>query len=141
MTRFIFPIIGILLFNAPAHSSTLSIAQKYMGMHERTNRAALKRMLTIDPVRVPWCAAYATFVIRKAGRKPPRSPFMARSWLRYGKPVKLSWARAGDIVVTGRHVGFFHSRSKGRVCLVGGNQTNRVQLSCYAAGRVRGVRR
>ena len=132
-----------------AEASTLSIAKKYVGLHERANRSSLKRMIGIDPARVPWCGAWAGFVVRKAGRKPPKGHNMARSWLRFGKAVKMSSARPGDVVVLRTrggaiprfHVGLLYSKPKGRICLIGGNQRNQVQLSCYAAGNVKAVRR
>lgn len=123
-----------------AGSSPLSIAQKYIGLHERSNRATLRKMMGFDP-RSPWCGAFATFVMRKAGRKPPPGHNMARSWLRFGKAVRLAQARAGDVVVLSSHVGIFHSLRSGKVCLVGGNQNSRIQMSCYGVNRVRGVRR
>ena len=131
---------GLLMAGINAEASTLSIAQKYIGLHERANRATLRKMMGFDP-RSPWCGAFAGFVVRKSGRKPPPGHNMARSWLRFGKAVKLAQARAGDVVVLGRHVGIFHSRRVGKVCLVGGNQSQMVKLTCYAASKIRGVRR
>ena len=34
------------------------LAVQYNGMHERTDRAELKELLDVDPVRTEWCAAY-----------------------------------------------------------------------------------
>lgn len=131
---------GLLMAGINAEASTLSIAQKYIGLHERANRAALRKIMGFDP-RSAWCGAFATAVVRKAGRKPPAGHNMARSWLRFGKAVRLAQARAGDVVVLGRHVGILHSRRAGKVCLVSGNSANRVRMSCYPASKVKGVRR
>lgn len=133
--------VAFLLVASPVNATTLAIARQYIGLHEQSDRAAIKHLIGVDPARIPWCGAFVTAVIRRAGRRPPKGSFMARSWLHYGKAVKLSQALPGDIVVTGRHVTFFHSRRGSRVCGIGGNQMNRVQLSCYAPGKVRGVRR
>ena len=123
-----------------AGSGPLKIMQGYIGLHETKNRKQLRAIMNFDP-RSPWCGAMMTAVMRKAGRKPPVGHNLARSWLRFGKAVRLAQARAGDVVVLGRHVGILHSRRGGKVCLVGGNQRNRVQLSCYGVNRIRGIRR
>lgn len=144
MTRLLSPIaiaVTLVFSTSPVVAGTLAIAKQYVGLHERSNRSRIRSMIGVDPVRIPWCGAFATFVVRKAGRKPPKGHNMARSWLGYGKPVKLSAAKAGDVVVLGRHVGFFHSVMRGKVCLIGGNQSNRVQTSCYASRKIRGIRR
>ena len=121
--------------------SPLKIMQSYQGMHERRDRAALKRIMGVDPARTPWCAAMVSAVMRKAGRKLPPGSNMARSWLRFGKSVKLRNARPGDVVVLARHVGLFVQAKGGKVCLLSGNSGNSIRQHCYSAGRVKGVRR
>lgn len=123
-----------------AGSSPLKIMQSYIGLHEVKNRKQLRQIMKFDP-RSPWCAAMLTTVMRKAGRKPPPGHNTARSWLHFGKAVRLAQARAGDVVILGRHVGVFHSIKGGKVCLVGGNQKNSIRLSCYQIGRIQGIRR
>lgn len=136
---------GLLMLAQPvaASSNPLRIAEGYIGYSEVKHRAKLRRLMGVDPRR-PWCGAFAGAIIRKAGRKPPKAHNIAISWLRFGKPVRISQARPGDVVVVRsvrNHVGFFHSVRKGKVCLISGNSNNRVRLSCYAMGRVKGVRR
>lgn len=118
-----------------------SVASGYSGLHERKNNKALRRLLGVNPARTPWCGAFAAVVARKAGKKPPRGYMRARAWLAYGKPVRLSAARRGDIIVLRRHVGILQTKKGGKVCLIGGNQSNRVKVSCYHARQVIGVRR
>lgn len=147
MIRLVFPavLVALLLLrgdSAPAASkSPLEIAQRYIGLNERHNARQLNRMLGVNVIRVAWCAAFASFVMRKAGRKLPRGSNLARSWLAYGHAVKLASARAGDVVVLARHVGIYSDRSKGQVCLISGNSKNQIRKSCYPARWLRGIRR
>lgn len=129
----------------PSLATPADQISKLTGMHERSNRAALKRTLGVDPVRVPWCGAAVAWAVRKAGRKPPAGYMRAISWKQYGKAVTIRAARRGDIVVVknrrGNHVSIVTKVSGGKVCATGGNQSNRVKQSCYSARSVVAVRR
>ena len=35
-----------------------SVASRFVGLHERTDRGALKQIVNVDPARTPWCAAF-----------------------------------------------------------------------------------
>lgn len=127
---------------APAQAGDIaSVMSRYAGMHEVRNRAAIKRMIGVDPRRTPWCGAMLTFAAKKAGKRIPSGSFKASSWTRYGKPVKRSNARHGDIAVVrgGRHVIAFTHWKGGKACGWSGNSSNRVQATCY--GGVVAVRR
>lgn len=129
-----------------AHATPADNLSKLTGMHERQNRAQLKRILGIDPARIPWCGAAVSWAVRKAGRKPPAAPLKAISWRSYGKAVTLSSARRGDVVVVrnrrGHHVAIITRQpNKGKVCALGGNSSNRVKETCYSARAVVAVRR
>ena len=124
-------------------SGMLEISKKYIGMSERKNRKQLKAMMGFDP-RSPWCGAFLTAVAKKSGKKPPKGHNMARSWLRWGNPVKASQARPGDVVVVRsvrNHVGIYKRSVAGKVCLISGNSRDMVREACYARSRVLGVRR
>jgi uncharacterized protein (TIGR02594 family) len=130
---------------APVEASIISQARAYQGLHERMHTKRLKKLLGVNPISTPWCGAFTGMLVRKVGKAPPASYRIARSWLRYGSKTKLSNARPGDIVVvrTGRgyHVGIFVSKTKGFVNLIGGNQSNRVQISRYPTRSIAAVRR
>jgi hypothetical protein len=82
---------------------------------------------------------------------------MARSWLLVGEAILPDQASAGsDIVILKRgdgdqpganvinapgHVGFFAGWDIGKVCILGGNQSNSVNNQLYDGGRILGVRR
>ncbi len=141
IARIILPAMVVVFFATSAPAGTLDIAKRYIGMSEHKHRKQLRAAMGFDP-RSPWCGAFTAMVIRKAGKRPPKAPNIARSWLRYGKPVKASQARPGDVVVVSsvrNHVGIFHHRQGGKLCIVSGNSRNMVRIGCY--GRVLGVRR
>ena len=128
-----------------ASAGMLAQAQQYKGLHEIKNNKTLRAALGINPARTPWCGHFMGMVARKAGRNPPQSFGFARSWLHFGAPVKLAYARAGDVVVvrTGRgyHVGVLSALSKSTAQLIGGNQSGGVRVSQFARRQVVAVRR
>lgn len=132
--------VSVSLTGVPVLGAVMSM----LGMHEHRHRGALRAKIGVDPVRVPWCGFFVSWAVKQAGRTPPPSPGWAPNWVRYGTPVPLASAQPGDIVVTGSrggHVGVFHSRRGGRVCIAGGNQSNAVTVTCVSARSIVGVRR
>lgn len=123
----------------------LAQAQQYTGLHEVKHNRKLRSVLGINPARTPWCGYFMGLIAQKAGRKPPQGFGIARSWLRFGTPVRLAYARPGDVIVvrTGRryHVGILSELSKSTARIIGGNQSGRVQLSYFSRGQVVAVRR
>ncbi len=93
----------------------------------------------------PWCSSFVNWCMDRVGISPTRSA-MARSWLKWGIPIQEP--KEGCIVVLSRprggptagHVGFFVSKSAGKIRLLGGNQSNSVNISSYSASRVLGYR-
>lgn len=94
------------------------------------------------------CAAFVADVVKKAGGKVPSSPNMARSWLRWGKPVSVAMIRKGDIVVCWRGS---RSGTKGHILIYSGSgvcihrstksaPVKKTPLSSYK-GKILGVRR
>ena len=129
------------LSSVPILGSLLSL----VGLHEHRDRATLRAKLGVDPARTPWCGYFMGHVVQQMGRTPPRGHGLAASWTGYGSAVTLASAQAGDVVVTrtrrGYHVAAFHARAPGRVCVLGGNQSNRVSIACVSARSVVAVRR
>lgn len=116
-----------------------TLAGKYDGLHERRDRAALTRLVAVDPARVPWCGAFAAHVVGKAGHKPPAGYLKASQWASFGYAARTP--RRGDVVVMRNHVTFYIRTVGGRICGIGGNQGNSVRESCYRARSVIAVRR
>jgi uncharacterized protein (TIGR02594 family) len=96
---------------------------------------------------VAWCAAFVGHCLEKAGLRSTRR-LNARSYLDWGIPVDLADAQAGDIVVFSRgskswqgHVGFFVKTAGASIEVLGGNQSDAVNIQRYAKSRLLGVRR
>lgn len=117
-------------------------AARYVGLHERRNRAAVKSITKIDPVRLAWCAAFVNGILAKRGYRGTGSNF-AISFARYG--IQTREPQKGDIVVFRSHVGFFEGYTtrgnKRFVAVLGGNQSNQVKVSYFPASRVLSYRR
>lgn len=128
-------------YSPAASADLLNAARQYVGQTERGSRKALKRLIGVDPRVTKWCGAFLGYVVRKAGYKAPPGHNLAASWTRFGKAVKLKNARKGDVIVLRGHVTIFTRFAGGKVCGIGGNQSNAVQESCYAMRRVVSVRR
>lgn len=109
-----------------------------------------------DHDEVPWCSALPNLVCMLLGL-PRSGSLRARSWLEVGEAVDLADAEVGsDLVVLWRgeppqpgpdvieapgHVGWFSGTEDGHVHILGGNQSNRVNVRSYPTDRVLGVRR
>ena len=132
-------------------------ASKLEGLNTRKNREEIKTYLKastthdtpVDPVRTPWCAAFANAVLRRTGYEGTDS-LMARSFLSYG--IKTKTPREGDIVVLKRgkssetgHVGFFNGYEwegdQLYVKVLGGNQSKSVNVAYFPVNYVLDYRR
>ncbi len=88
-----------------------------------------------------WCSAFVNWVAKKAGYEKSNE-LTARSWLHVGKPAITP--KQGDVVVLWRdspeswkgHVGFLVKESKRYVYLLGGNQSNSVNIKAYPKKRI-----
>lgn len=95
-----------------------------------------------------WCAAFVGAMLERTGTRSTRK-LNARSYLDWGKPVELEDAQPGDIVVFSRgdpngwqgHVAFYVSHSANHVNVLGGNQSNQVNVKPYKRSRLLGIRR
>lgn len=131
------------------------IAREWEGYNARKDRVDLKQFLSngndsaIDPLQIPWCAAFMNAVLKESGYEGTNS-LMARSFLSYGTKVKTP--EEGDIVVFKRgaspeagHVAFFvgyeYINNKQYVKALGGNQKKSVTMALYPVERVLGIRR
>ena len=114
----------------------------------------LKEFLGVDPVRTEWCAAFVNAVLEESGIPGSESvsnhPLTARSFLKWGE--KVDEPLPGDIVIFPRgnvswqgHVGFYIGtivRNNIKYYLIlGGNQTNSVNIEYYRASKAIGIRR
>ena len=123
-------------------SSVYSRAANFVGLSERGNTRTLQKLTGVNPRQTPWCAAFINGILKNSGHKTTGSN-LASSFRTYGMAVRKP--SQGDIVVMRRHVGIFvgYVNRNGRryVAVLGGNQSNRVQISYYPATRVVAYRR
>lgn len=93
-----------------------------------------------------WCSAFANWVALKANASMSNK-LNARSWLNVGEEVKE--AQQGDVVVFWResknswkgHVAFYVNETENFINVIGGNQSNGVNIKAYPKARLLGYRR
>ena len=132
----------------------LRVAKQWEGYHAQRNRSELRGLLTkgneitIDPVKIPWCAAFANAILKQTGREGTGS-LQARSFLGYG--IATKYPREGDIAVFSRgrnraagHVGFYMGETiidgVKYILVFGGNQNKEVNVTHYPASKLLGFR-
>jgi len=94
---------------------------------------------------IAWCGAFINWVCKIEGFEYTNK-LDARSWL--GLENKISDPKPGHIVIFWRedpnswkgHVGIFIAKRNGYIYCLGGNQSNKVQISAYPEDRVLGYR-
>ena len=95
---------------------------------------------------VPWCSGFINFIC-KCCRLQRSKSLAAKSWLNFGLFVSESEVEIGfDIVILsrpgGHHVGFFAGwDGSDKVRILGGNQTNSVNITSFQRSKVLGYRR
>lgn len=136
-------------------SKIISNGQKYVGLQARKDRKEITQLISapfnypIDPVRIPWCAAFVNAMLQREGYYY-NDRLDARSFLEYGVATKDP--QPGDIVVLARgrsrsagHVGFYVQTVEvdgvKYIEVFGGNQGHQVAVAYYPASRVLGFRK
>lgn len=134
----------------------LKYAQEYLGINEvaggRSNKTILGWIKSFfpwakDDGEIAWCAIFVNLMLKRAGIKGTGKA-NAKSFLSWGR--KVSTPEKGDIVVFDRgkpgswmgHVGLYiGDAGKGLIYVLGGNQSNGVNIRKYSTSRLRGYRR
>ena len=132
--------------SANASAAAARALERLEGMREGTKRA--NAIMGVNTRRVPWCGHAVRYAVRKAGKKPAKSFASARAWERWGKGVRLSAIRRGDVAVfrskysrSGRHVAIVTAVKGNKVKVCGGNTRDRVHCGWRAKSRISKVRR
>ena len=124
------------------------------GLHEINNNRQLREWLVSDrktlgdPKALPWCGDYVETAIKKSLPKEAftgalaENPYWARNWLAFGVATKPVY---GAIAVFqreggGGHVGFLVGEDATDYYVLGGNQTNAVNISRIDKKRCLGTR-
>ena len=116
--------------------------KKVFGLHEGRDKTALTNWLKSDGQRLgdteklPWCGDYVETAIKNSLPDEPftgavgKNPYWARNWLKFGKVVNPCY---GAIIVfsrgSGGHVGFVVGEDDSDYYVLGGNQSNMVNIA------------
>lgn len=125
--------------------------KKVFGLHEGRDKAKLTAWLKSDGQRLgdteklPWCGDYTETAIKNSLPDEPfvgavgKNPYWARNWLKFGKPVEPCY---GAIIVFARgkggHVGFVVGEDDTDYYVLGGNQSNMVNVTRISKDRFLG---
>lgn len=102
---------------------------------------------------IPWCGLAVAYWAARAGYTVPQNPLWALNWAKWGERVEPADASLGDVLVftrktatgTAGHVGLYvgHAWRQGALhyAVLGGNQSDQVNISWLPASRLRAVRR
>ena len=123
---------GITEIKGPKHND------KIMSWAEETG---LKKTYTSD--EIAWCGLFAAVVVQRANFEPVKDPLWARNWSKFGKAEKV--AMLGDILVFSRdgggHVGFYVGEDNTAYHVLGGNQSDQVNVTRILKTRLLAIRR
>jgi len=140
------------------HTLPYDVAKNHLGVREipgKNHNPLILRWLRavlswVSSDETAWCSAFVNFCAREAGYESSGS-LAARSWLEVGEFVPLSEARKGDVVILWRvkrdgwqgHVAFLdhYNPKRGLLYLLGGNQSDAVNITAYSDDYFLGVRR
>lgn len=105
------------------------------------------RSTTLDPSSASndetfWCSCFVNWCVERAGLEGTDSAW-ARSWLNWGK--KITTPKVGCITVFKRdgnsgHVAFYISETATKIKVLGGNQSDAVNISDYKKSDLLGYR-
>lgn len=130
----------------------LEVAQREIGIQEYPGAEQNPRIVEYHQAttlratedEVPWCSSFVNWCMNQAGETGTGSA-RARSWLDWG--IRLEEARTGCVVVFSRgqdpaqgHVALFLRDRGAMLEVLGGNQSNQVNVSFYPSGRLLGFR-
>jgi uncharacterized protein (TIGR02594 family) len=123
------------------------------GWHEVRDNARLRTWLRSDgrtlgdPAALPWCGDYVETAIRRALPLEPlpgalgQNPYWARNWMLFGRATQPTY---GCVLVfsrgSGGHVGFAVGHDATAFHVLGGNQSNAVNVTRIAKDRLLGAR-
>ncbi len=141
--------------------TAFDLAQRFIGIKEISGTIDNPQIMTFlrldnswpDHDEVAWCSAFANYICWLL-RLPRSKSLSARSWLAIGsvspRPevgfevviIKQADEDPGPEELNFRgHVGFFAGYQGDNVLILGGNQSNSVNVSAFPVSRILGIRR
>jgi|GEM_PF-3230227 len=141
--------------NITTSQNLYSHAWKDAGLREKPGTESAERIrlaiesaaawLNPDDSQTAWCGCILGLWCRELNLPVPQEYYRAINWLSVGRLVTINDAQRGDIVVLtrpgGSHVGLYHTHDHTHITLLGGNQSNAVNLTRYSLASLRGIRR
>jgi uncharacterized protein (TIGR02594 family) len=92
---------------------------------------------------VPWCGLYTAVVMKRGGWEPVKNPLWALNWSRFGQASDKP--SLGDILTFkrngGGHVGLYVGEDDHYYHVLGGNQSDEVNVMRLAKSRLHAARR
>ena len=89
----------------------------------------------------PWCGTFVAYCMKMAGYQPTKHWYRAKDWQNFGLSCQ---PKVGAIAIFGRkgggHVGFVVGQSGKNLYILGGNQSNAVNIMPLAKSRCIGFR-
>ena len=110
--------------------------------------AAAKVKTSVNDDQTAWCSIFVNEIAQRCGCETTNK-INARSWLDVGDGIPLEDAKTGDVIILWRvkrdgwqgHVGFFIRKGPNVCWILGGNQSNQVNILPFGDGYVLGIRR
>lgn len=94
---------------------------------------------------IPWCGLYVAVIAKRAKKEVVKNYLRAMSWANFGKAINPDQAGLGDVLVFSRngggHVGFYIAEDKTHYHVLGGNQSDQVNIRRIAKSRLYSVNR
>lgn len=128
------------------------IAKSYIGVketpgrqHNSTIRSWLERLgAWWRDDETPWCGVFVAHCLREAGLPVAKNWMRALAWIEYGANLRTTVVAPGAILVFSRkgggHVGFYVGENQTHYFVLGGNQSNSVNVSKIAKERCAAIR-
>jgi uncharacterized protein (TIGR02594 family) len=130
------------LWSEPRMPPWMAEMHRKMGLNEVKDNAALSSWLRSfgrflgDPKNLPWCGdAVESCIAKTLPSEPlPSNPFFAQAWAKFGKDVHGPVVGAIGVIkwsATSGHVGIVAGVTGDRVNLLGGNQSNSINITSF----------
>jgi len=126
----------------------LTAAYKYDGLREirgpKHNPTIIKWLEKLNAWwrddETPWCGVFCAAVMQEVGLPYPKLYMRAKAWSDYGALLRPDRLAPGAILVFGRkgggHVGFYVGEDAGFYYVLGGNQSNAVNVMKLGKSRL-----
>lgn len=92
----------------------------------------------------PWCGTFVAHCLQEVGLPVAKNWFRAKDWATYGSNLRASHVAPGAILVFARqgggHVGFYVCEDASFYYVLGGNQSNSVNIMKLAKARCIAIR-